>query len=91
MKSDISYKNYRIRGKSFQPTQSSGWIPRYVLQCANPGAGSGDSPSSHDRLDKAFASAAEADDFAVQDAMKWIDNFGSATANATSPATLAGG
>lgn len=74
MKSDISYKNYLIRGESFQPTQSSGWIPRYVLQRANPNAGSGNSPFSHDRLDQAFGSESEADDFAVQDAKSWIDN-----------------
>lgn len=86
MKSDIFYKNYLIRGNSFQPTQSSGWIPRYVLQRANFSVGSGDSPSSHDRLDKVFASAAEADDFAVREAMMWIDNIGSTTANGASPA-----
>jgi hypothetical protein len=91
MKTAISYKNYLISGKSFQPTQNSGWIPRYVLQCAHPNAASGDSPLSHDRLDKAFGSAAEADNFAVQDAMRWIDNLASATANGASSATLAEG
>jgi hypothetical protein len=89
MKSDISYKNYRIRGESFQPTQSSGWIPRYVLQRANPSAG--DSPLSHDRLDKSFGSKSEADDYAVRDAKSWIDNFGSATVEVASPATITGG
>ena len=90
MKPDISYKNYFIRGKSFQPTQNSGWIPRYVLQCVHPSAASGDAELSHDRLDKAFGSAAEADDFAVQDAMRWIDNLASTTANGALSATLAG-
>ena len=69
MKHDISYKNYLIRGESFQPTQSSGWIPRYVLQRAD----AGDASLSHDRLDESFGSESEADAFAVQDAKSWID------------------
>lgn len=74
MKHAISYKNYLIRGESFQPTQSSGWIPRYVLQREPPNADADPSPSGHDRLDKAFGSETEADEFAVQDAKSWIDN-----------------
>ena len=74
MKHDISYKNYLIRGESFQPAQSSGWIPRYVLQHANLSADADPSPVRHDRLDKAFGSETEADKFAVQDAKSWIDN-----------------
>ncbi len=70
----ISYKNYLIRGESFQPTQSSGWIPRYVLQRVIPSVDAAPSPLSHDRLDKAFACENEADEFAVQDAKSWIDN-----------------
>ena len=89
MEHDISYKNYVIRGESFQPTQSSGWIPRYVLQRANPSAG--DSPLSHDRLDNAFGSKSEADDFAVQDAKNWIDNLNLATVDVVSPESLNGG
>ena len=91
MKHEVSYKNYLIRGESFQPTQSSGWIPRYVLQRANFSNGADDSPLSHDRLDKAFGSRSEADDFAVQDAKNWIDNLGSATADVASPETITGG
>jgi len=91
MKHDISYKNYLIRGESFQPTQSSGWIPRYVLQRAHHISGADDSPLSHDRLDKAFGSKSEADEFAVQDAKSWIDNLASATVDVASPATITGG
>lgn len=91
MKHGDSYKNYLIRGESFQPTQSSGWIPRYVLQRANPSAGGDDSPLSHDRLDKAFGSKSDADEFAVQDAKSWIDSLGSATVDVGSPATMIGG
>jgi hypothetical protein len=46
---------------------------------------------SHDRLDKAFGSKSDADDFAVQDAKNWIDNLGSATMNVVSPESLNGG
>ncbi len=74
MKHAISYKNYLIRGESFQPTQNSGWIPRYVLQREPPNADTGPARLGHDRLDKAFGSEIEADDFAVQDAKSWIDN-----------------
>jgi hypothetical protein len=91
MKHDIPYKNYLIRGESFQPTQSSGWIPRYVLQRADPSNGAGDSPMSHDRLDKAFGSESEADDFAVQDAKSWIDKLEAATVDVASSETIHGG
>jgi len=91
MKHDIPYKNYHIRGESFQPTPSSGWIPRYVLQRANPSNGACDSPVSRDRLDKAFGSESEADDFAVQDAKNWIDNLDSATVDVASPEAINGG
>lgn len=91
MKYAISYKNYLIRGASFQPTKSSGWIPRYVLQRASPSAGADDVPLSHDRLDKAFGSKSEADDFAVQDAKNWIDNLAAAKVAVAAPATITGG
>lgn len=71
MKHDTRYKNYRIRAESFQPTPSSGWIPRFVVQCAD--ASDNTAPSSHDRLDQCFGSATEADLFAVQEAKDWID------------------
>ena len=44
MKSEISYKNYFIRCRSFQPTRNSDWIPRYVLQRANAVNGADASP-----------------------------------------------
>lgn len=62
------------RGESFQPTQSSGWIPRSVLQREPSNADADPSPSGHDRLDRAFGSEIEAGDFSVQDAKSWIDH-----------------
>ncbi len=71
MKHDISHKNYRIRAESFQPTPSSGWIPRFVVQYLD--AEDNAPPSSHDRLDQSFGSATEADAFAEQEAKDWIE------------------
>ena len=73
MKRDISYKNCLIRSESFQLTQSSSWIPRYILRRQNSNAEGNGAPSHHDRLDKVFWTENEADEFALEDAMRWID------------------
>jgi hypothetical protein len=73
MKRNISYKNCLIRSESFQLTQSSSWIPRYILTGGNHASERNDNPSCHDRLDKVFCTENEADEFAVQDAMRRID------------------
>jgi hypothetical protein len=73
MKSSISYKNCLIRGESFQLTQSSGWIPRYTLTRQDARNKWNGTPSHHDRLDQVFWTENEADKFALQDAMRWID------------------
>lgn len=73
MKRNVSYKNCLIRSESFQLTQSSGWIPRYILTCDNRVSERDGNPSRHDRLDKVFWTENEADEFAVQDAMRRID------------------
>lgn len=72
MKSSISYKNCLIRSESFQLAPNSSWIPQYTLtrqSAKNITA----SPTHHARLDKVFWSENEADEFAMQDAMRWID------------------
>ena len=69
----MSYKNCLIRGESFQLTQSSGWIPRYILTSPDVRNGWSYSPSHHDRLDQVFLTQYEADRFAIEDAMQWID------------------
>lgn len=67
MNSSLAYKNCLIHIESFQLTHSSGWIPRFTLTRQD------DVPSSRDRLDKVFLSKDEADEFALEDAMQWID------------------
>jgi len=73
MKSIISYKNCLIRGESFQLAQSSGWIPRYTLMLQGTSSDWTGAHSHHDRLDKVFWTEREADEFALQDAIQWID------------------
>lgn len=73
MKSSISYKNCLIRSESFQLVQSSGWIPRYTLTLQGAKSNWKGALSHHDRLDKVFWTEHEADEFALQDAMQWID------------------
>jgi hypothetical protein len=73
MKNSMSYKNCLIRGESFQLTQSSGWIPRYILTSLDVRNGRSYPPSHHDRLDQVFLAQHEANRFAIEDAMQWID------------------
>jgi len=73
MKSSISYKNCLIRSESFQLAQSSSWIPRYALTRQDANSERNRTPSRHDRLDIVFWTEYEADEFALQDAMRWID------------------
>ena len=73
MKSVISYKNCLVRSESFQLGQSDSWIPRYTLTCQDNQSKWNGAPSHHDRLDKVFCTETEADEFALQDAMLWID------------------
>jgi len=73
MKSSISYKNCLIRSESFQPAQSTGWIPRYTLTLQGAKNDLKGALSHHDRLDQVFSTENEADEFALQDAMQWID------------------
>jgi len=73
MKNSLSYKNCVIQGESFQLAQNNGWIPRYSL--ARPGADkrSTAAPLHYDRLDQVFCTEDEADSFALQEAVRWID------------------
>jgi hypothetical protein len=67
MQSNIPYRNCLIHIESFQLTHNSGWIPRFTLTHQD------NVLSGRDRLDKVFLSKDEADEFALADAMQWID------------------
>jgi len=73
MKSSISYKNCLIRGESFQRQKDGKWVPRYTLRRQNTKNMQSDFLSHEAQLDKTFPSENAADDFALQEAMKWID------------------
>jgi hypothetical protein len=76
MNTSLAYKSCFIHIESFQLTYSSGWIPRFKLTRQDTQSGWGDAPSYRDRLDKVFLSKDEADEFALEDAMQWIDQNG---------------
>lgn len=68
-----SYRNCLIRSESFQLAQRDSWIPRYALTRQDLDSVQNAAPSYHDRLDMVFWTVDEADEFALQDAMRWID------------------
>lgn len=73
MQNNIPYRNCLIHIESFQLTHTSGWIPRFTLTRQD------EIPSGRHRLDKVFLSKDEADEFALEDAMRWIDQSCSVT------------
>ena len=73
MKSSISYKNCLIRSESFQREKNGKWIPQYALTRQNTGSKGKVFPSQQYQLNEAFPTENEADDFALQKAMEWID------------------
>ncbi len=73
MKNTVPYKNCLIRCESFQWAESSGWVPRYALMCPAVGSRRSGMRAFHDRLDEVFGTEHEADKFALQDAMRWIN------------------
>jgi hypothetical protein len=79
MGNPISYSNYVIRTQSFELVPSGGWIPRFTLACPERGL------LCRDRLDKAFPSKDKADEFALEDAINWIDNHDETVARSMAP------
>jgi len=73
MKSSISYKSCLIRGESFQRTKDGKWVPQYTLRRQDTKNQASDFLSHQAQLDKTFPTESAADDFALQEAMKWID------------------
>ena len=73
MKSSIAYQNCLIRGESFQREKNGKWIPQYSLKRQETKSRVSDFLSRQAQLNKAFPTEDAADDFALQEAMKWID------------------
>ena len=75
MKNDISYKNYLIRGESFQRENNGAWIPRYTLtrpKTESTGKES-DFPSQQYQFNESFPTESEADEYALGRAREWVD------------------
>ena len=73
MKSSISYKSCLIRGESFQRKKDGKWVPQYTLRRQDTKNQVSDFLSHQAQLDKTFPTESAADDFTLQEAMKWID------------------
>jgi hypothetical protein len=73
MKSSISYQNCLIRGESFQREKNGKWVPQYTLRRQAAKNKVSDFLSHQAQLNKAFPTENAADDFALQEAMRWID------------------
>ncbi|HEY7556452.1 MAG TPA: hypothetical protein VIH18_16740 [Candidatus Binatia bacterium] len=73
MKISIAYKNCLIRGESFQREKNGKWVSQYILTRQNAGGERKSFPSQQYQLNDVFATEDEADDFALQRAMEWID------------------
>ncbi|HEU4344457.1 MAG TPA: hypothetical protein VFU31_23120 [Candidatus Binatia bacterium] len=73
MKSSISYQNCLIRGESFQREKNGNWVPKYILRRHDTKNKGNDFLSHQAQLNKIFPTENAADDFALQEAMKWID------------------
>ena len=74
MKTNIAYKNCLIRGESFQREKNGKWTPQYILTRQNTERGRKSFPFQQYQLNEAFATEEEADDFALQRAMEWIES-----------------
>jgi hypothetical protein len=73
MKSSIAYRNCLIRGASFQREKDGKWIPQYTLRRQDTKNKVNDFLSHQAQLHRTFPTESAADDFALQEAMKWID------------------
>lgn len=78
MGKSVSYGNCIIHLQSFELRPSGGWVPRFSL------SGPDCSPLCRDRLDKVFPSKDEADEFALKDAVDWLDGRERAAAKGAS-------
>ena len=74
LKDSTAYKNCVIRGESFQLARDAGWIPLYKLTRQETRHRWNSTPSRHNRLDQVVDTESDANRFALQVAMRWIDD-----------------
>ena len=73
MSNDRVYKNYLIRGESFQREERGTWVPQYTVIRQDATTEKKDYPSHQYQFNQAYGTEREAHDFAVQKARDWID------------------
>ncbi|MGH7853452.1 MAG: hypothetical protein ACREP3_08410 [Candidatus Binatia bacterium] len=73
MNNDITYKDYLIRGESFQREENGAWVPQYTVIRRDAATEKKDYPWHQYQLNQAYGTEREADEFAVQKARDWID------------------
>lgn len=73
MNNDSVYKDYLIRGESFQREEHGTWVPQYTVIRQDAAAEKKDYPSHQYQFNQAYGTEREAHEFAVQKARDWID------------------
>jgi hypothetical protein len=73
MKKETSYKDYLIRGESFQREKNGTWVPQYTLTRRDAATKKIDFPSHQYQFNHTCPTEREAEEFAVQMAQEWID------------------
>lgn len=73
MKSSTTYRNWLIRSGSFRLERNGPWIPQYSLTPQEPDDKQSDAPIYHVECKTSFQGENDADDFALQEARRWID------------------
>ena len=73
MKSNITYRNWLICSDSFRRERKGRWIPQYTLTRQGAKIKEIGVTTHQAQLKTTFWSENEADEFALQDAMRWID------------------
>lgn len=73
MRNEISYKHHLIRGESFQREKNGKWVAQYLITRQLTGGETKGFPSQQYQLYDVFGTEDEADDFALQRAIEWLD------------------
>jgi hypothetical protein len=73
MKSKVTYKNWLICSDSLRLERMGRWIPHYTLTRQGAKNKQNSVATHHAQLKTSFWSENEADEFALQDAMRWVD------------------
>jgi hypothetical protein len=67
------YKDYLIRGESFQREENGTWVPQYTVIRQDAAIEAKEYPSHQYQFNQAYCTEREANEFAVQKARDWID------------------